>query len=138
MLASATRSVFFPALHTPVLSYNIEMPGDNKIRNVTINWTTPDGTKNDIEYHLSVNNSAHTTNWTTKVAQVNQSLTVGTRYTATVFSQRCDGTVKSNVSDPLDIFLKGASRDFLHGYSFSISLFLYRISNKYKSKYNKY
>ena len=107
---------FFPfssALHTPTLSY-IEMPGDKKIRNVTIKWTTPDGTKNDIEYHLSVKNSTHTTTWTTKVPHVNHSLTVGTRYTATVFSQRCDGTVKSNVSDPLDIFLKGASRDFLH------------------------
>ena len=99
---------FSPALHTPVLSY-IEIPGDNKIRNVTIKWTTPDGTKNDIEYHLSVKNSTHTTTWTTKVPQLNQSLTVGTHYTATVFSQRCDGTVKSNVSDPLDIFLKGAS-----------------------------
>ncbi|CAI8058311.1 hypothetical protein GBAR_LOCUS31703 [Geodia barretti] len=98
-------SLIAQALHTPVLSY-IEMPGDKKIRNVTIKWTTPDGTKNDIEYHLSVKNSTHTTTWTTKVPQVNQSLTVGTRYTATVFSQRCDGTVKSNVSDPLDIFLK--------------------------------
>jgi hypothetical protein len=96
-------SLIAQALHTPVLSY-IEIPGDNKIRNVTIKWTTPDGTKNDIEYHLSVKNSTHTTTWTTNISHVNQSLTVGTRYTATAYSQRCDGTVKSNVSDPLDIF----------------------------------
>ncbi|CAI8037905.1 hypothetical protein GBAR_LOCUS21172 [Geodia barretti] len=76
------------------------------LRHVSIKWTTPDRTKKDMEYKLSIKDDSRTTNWTTEVPHINLNLTVGVLYTATVFSQRCNGGLRSNFSVPLDIFLE--------------------------------
>jgi hypothetical protein len=101
-------SVAPTVLYTPVLRYTM-IHSDKETRNlrhVSIKWTTPDRTKKDMEYKLSIKDDSRTTNWTTEVPHINLNLTVGVLYTATVFSQRCNGGLRSNFSVPLDIFLE--------------------------------
>lgn len=69
-------------------------------------WTTVDSTKVDIEYVVSVLSPEATVS-TTNQTHLNLTLTEDIEYTITVLSQRCDGKLKSNSSDPLHIFLTG-------------------------------
>ena len=112
-------------LYTPVLRYTM-IHSDKETRNlrhVIIKWTTPDRTKKDMEYKLSIKDDSRTTNWTTEVPHLNLNLTVGVLYTATVFSQRCNGGLRSNFSVPLDIFLEGTIRILSLTFAYNLYIF---------------
>ena len=94
------------ALHTPVMNYTV-VSANETARNISIKWRTPDSTKRDMEYLLSMISSSHRKTWTTN--QIRQTLTihVGINYTLTVIVQRCKGNLTSNSSNPLLIYFPG-------------------------------
>ena len=97
----------FTALQTPVLNYTLVSSGGD-IRNVTVTWTTPDSSMTGIEYVLTLSNaSTNPTEFTVKHLNHNLSLHTGVRYELTIFSQRCNGSVKSNSSKSLEILFPG-------------------------------
>ena len=95
--------IFIAELQTPVLNYT-ELSVDGDVRNVRVNWTTPDNTTSGIEYVLSINNS---TEPVTSSTLLELSFLAGVRYELTVVSQLCQGNLQSNSSNKVDIFFPG-------------------------------
>ena len=106
-LIKQSSDFFTAALKTPLLNYTL-VSSEGDIHNVNVNWTTPDSSMPDIEYVLSFyNSSRYPTQVMTTHLNHNFSLHTGVQYELTIFSQRCDGNVKSNSSKPLQIFFPG-------------------------------
>ena len=95
--------IFTAELQTPVLNYT-ELSVDGDVRNVRVNWRTPDNTTSGIEYVLSINNS---TEPVTSSTLLELSFLAGVRYELTVVSQLCQGNLQSNSSNKVDIFFPG-------------------------------
>jgi hypothetical protein len=95
-------------LHMPVLNYTV-ISGDKRVRNVTIQWTTPDSAIADMEYVLSMTNFSYSQSWAIRATHLSLTLHQGIHYDFTVTSQRCGGNLTSKSSSPLRVFFEGSS-----------------------------
>ena len=94
--------IFIAELKTPVLNYT-ELSVDGDVRNVRVNWRTPDNTTSGIEYVLSINNSTEPVS----SMLLEKKFLAGIRYELTVVSQLCQGNLQSNSSNKVFIFFPG-------------------------------
>ena len=74
-----------------------------KENTITVFWTDNDCTPDDVEYVVSVTNSAHSDpeKHVTNHKNITLNATEGVNYTIIVTTQLCDGTVTSDSSKPL-------------------------------------
>ena len=94
------------ALYTPTLNYTV-VSENRTVRNVTVEWRTPDSGKGDIEYVLSLRNISFSETIIINKTHYDLSLLYGMDYTIDVASQRCKGQLKSNPSELLRLSFSG-------------------------------
>ena len=97
---------FSTALYTPTLNYTV-VSENRTVRNVTVEWRTPDSGKGDIEYVLSLRNISFSETIIINKTHYDLSLLYGMDYTVDVASQRCKGQLKSNPSEQLRLSFSG-------------------------------
>ena len=95
--------MFYTALETPVLSYEVASTRKD-VQNVTLIWTTPDSSKTDMEYLLTLSSSANSQTTITKLTHYHLEVYPNDHYLVSVVSQRCSGNLKSNTSNTLPLF----------------------------------
>ena len=100
---TCTFSTISTALYTPTLNYT----ENRTVRNVTVEWRTPDSGNGDIEYVLSLRNISFSETIIINKSHYDLSLLYGMGYTVEVASQRCKGQLKSNPSEQLRLSFSG-------------------------------